>query len=91
MTSLADKTAALRQWVKAGEHPIAAAIYRAARWSRNVSVPVIPALHAPLYLAHRAAAGGLSNAKRVLWFTPIFQARLLPRTPGFFHFQPKTK
>lgn len=84
MTSLSEKSAALRRWIKAGENPWAARLYRAARWARSASVPVIPALHGPLYVAHRAIAGGLSNAKRVVWFTPLFQARLAAPAPGLY-------
>ena len=81
MALLAKKSAALRRWVKAGEHPLAARLKRTVRWANYASLPVIPALHGPLYLAHRAIAGSISNAKRVLWFTPIFQARLVQPAP----------
>ena len=84
MTSLTERSQALRRWVKAGDSAWAQRLKRAARWTRAVSVPVIPALHGPLYEAHRAIAAGISNAKRVLWFTPIFQARLAAPAPRLY-------
>ncbi len=45
---------------------------------------MVPSLHGPLYVAHRAIASGISNAKRVLWFTPLFQARLAAPAPRLY-------
>jgi acetyltransferase-like isoleucine patch superfamily enzyme len=82
--SLTDKSTALRRWIKAGESPWAARIYRTARWARSAGMPVIPAVHGPLYVVHRALAGAISNTKRVLWFTPLLQARLTAPAPRLF-------
>jgi acetyltransferase-like isoleucine patch superfamily enzyme len=82
--SLTDKSTALRRWIKAGESPWATRIYRAARWARTASLPVVPALHGPLYIVHRALAGAISNAKRVVWFTPLLQSRLTAPAPRLY-------
>jgi acetyltransferase-like isoleucine patch superfamily enzyme len=84
MGLLSEKSTVLRRWLKAGNSPWAARLYRCARWARSASVPLIPALHGPLYLVHRTIAGGISNAKRVLWFTPLFQARLEAPAPNLY-------
>jgi acetyltransferase-like isoleucine patch superfamily enzyme len=84
MTSASEKLTALRRWIKAGESPWAARLYRLARWMRGAGVPVVPAVHGPLYIAHRTIAGSISNAKRVLWFTPLFQARLTSPAPRLY-------
>ncbi len=84
MASLSETSAALRRWVKAGDSAWARRLLRGVRWARGASVPVIPALHGPLYVVHRAVAAGISNAKRVLWFTPLFQARLARPAPRLY-------
>ena len=84
MTNLAEQSSRLRKWVKARDTPWADRIYRTARWARTMSVPVIPALHGPLYLMHRSIAAGWSNAKRMLWFTPLFQSRLATPAPRLY-------
>jgi acetyltransferase-like isoleucine patch superfamily enzyme len=76
MSLLSEKSATLRRWIKAGDSPLSARLYRFVRWARIANLPVVPAVHAPLYLVHRAVADGISGAKRVLWFTPLLQARL---------------
>jgi acetyltransferase-like isoleucine patch superfamily enzyme len=84
MMSLSEKSTALRRWIKAGDSPWAARLYRCARWARSASMPVVPALHAPLYVAHRGIASAISNGKRVLWFTPLLQARLTSPAPRLY-------
>jgi acetyltransferase-like isoleucine patch superfamily enzyme len=77
MALLADSSAAFRRWIKAADSPSAARLKRLVLWARGAGVPVVPAIHGPLYALHRTLAGAISNAKRVLWFTPLFQARLV--------------
>jgi hypothetical protein len=72
----------LREWVKARGSPLARLAYRGARWALSASVPVIPALHRPLYRLHWLVADGIDNALRVLWRTPLFQSRLERPAPG---------
>lgn len=84
MPSLVEMTADLRRRIKAGESPAARFVLRTARAARGWSMPVIPGLHSGLYAFHRAAASGISNAKRVLWFTPLFQSRLEAPAPRLF-------
>ncbi|MFM2423081.1 MAG: hypothetical protein RL291_1611 [Pseudomonadota bacterium] len=66
----------LRNWVKAGESPIAAALKTLVSSLRTASVPVVPGLHRALYGLHRSVSGGWSTFKRVAWHTPLFQSRL---------------
>lgn len=67
----------LRRWVKRREHPLADLAWRTDRTLRGLSVPVVPALHRPLLALHVAARDGIAGALRVLWYTPLFQARLV--------------
>jgi acetyltransferase-like isoleucine patch superfamily enzyme len=41
-------------------------------------------VHGPLYMVHRATADAISGAKRVLWFTPLLQARLEAPAPRLY-------
>lgn len=65
-----------RQWVKARDNVVSSTIYRVAKRLGTAAVPVVPALHRPLYAAHRTVANGWANLTRVLWYTPLFQSRL---------------
>lgn len=67
---------ALRNWVKAGERPIAAAVKAIVLSFRTVSIPVVPGVHKVLYFLHRLLSGSSSACMRVLWYTPLFQSRL---------------
>jgi acetyltransferase-like isoleucine patch superfamily enzyme len=84
MSLLSETSASLRRWLKAGESPLAERLYRFARWLRVASLPVIPAVHGPLYVFHRGVADGISGAKRIIWFTPLFQARLEAPAPRLY-------
>lgn len=84
MVHISEKAAALRRWIKAGESPVAQRLKSFVLWARQSSMPVVPAIHGPLYVAHRGLAGAISNAKRVLWFTPLFQARLVAPAPRLY-------
>lgn len=84
MPSLADFTTTLRRRIKAGESPAARFVLRTVRATRGWSMPVIPGVHSALYAFHRAAAAGISNTKRILWFTPLFQSRLEEPAPRLF-------
>lgn len=84
MTKLADYSGRLRQWVKARDTPSADRIYRLAKWARAFSVPMIPALHGPLYQAHRLIVSGIANTTRALWYTPLFQSRLQAPAPRLY-------
>lgn len=67
----------VRQWVKARRHPLAQVAYSIAIRLRHASVPVVPGVHAALYALHRAIAGVVSETLRILWYTPVFQSRLV--------------
>lgn len=74
----------LRCWVKRREHPLADLAYRTGRTLRGLSMPVVPVLHRPLLALHVAARDGIAAALRVLWFTPLFQARLVRPAPRLY-------
>jgi serine acetyltransferase len=65
-----------KHWIKRREHPLARALYGTAMAARAFEVPVVPGLHAALYLLHRAVSGGIGNLLRVLYFTPLFKSQL---------------
>lgn len=69
----------LRQWVKTGNTPLSNAICRVLVQARGTSFPVVPVLHLALYHLHRAVTNGVGATSRVLWYTPLFQARLQQR------------
>jgi serine acetyltransferase len=73
-----------RQWVKARDSRAARALYRLARALQVAAVPVIPGVHRGLYALHRLTAGGIANAKRIVWFTPLFQSRLERPAPRLY-------
>ncbi len=74
----------LRQWIKAADTPLSAALNRAVRSARGMSVPVIPGVHLGLYYIHRSIVDGWSNFKRAVWFTPLLKARLASPAPGLY-------
>jgi acetyltransferase-like isoleucine patch superfamily enzyme len=74
----------LRRWAKAGENPLARAVWSAARAARAFELPLIRPLHATLYRAHTTVAGAAAHAARVLWWTPLFKSRLAAPAPGLF-------
>lgn len=72
---------ALRQWVKARQHPLARLAYALAKGCSSAAVPVIPALHGTLYRLRGGALALVASARRALWDTPLFlsQVRQRPR------------
>lgn len=66
----------LRQWVKAGDHPVAAAIKSTVLALRDAEAPVIPVLHTGLYRVTRLIGAATSWTSRVLWRTPMLKSRL---------------
>jgi len=77
-------TLTLRQWVKRREHPLADFAYRLATALRGVAVPTIPLVHRPLWTLHHGIRNGISEALRILWYTPLFQARLVRPAPQLY-------
>ena len=67
----------LRGWIKRREHPVADFVYRAAKRARNAQLPCIPPIHRPLYLLRNGSLNALHELRRTLWWTPLFQSRLL--------------
>jgi len=71
-----NRATQFRAWVKKREHPVAAVIYGAATWWRYASLPVVPAIHRPLFAVRNAVKGFASDLVRICWSTPLFQSRL---------------
>lgn len=71
----------LRRWVKGRETPAADLAYRVAMALRHAEMPVLRPLHLALYHGWVAAAAVLAHAARVLWWTPLFKARLAGPAP----------
>ena len=65
-----------RQWVKAGDTPLAQLIYKVGWGVRRASMPSIPAIHKPLYMVHCAVRDGLNTAVMALWFKPLFLSQM---------------
>ncbi|MFP1633364.1 acyltransferase [Zhengella sp. ZM62] len=72
----------LRQWAKAGRSPLARAVRATARRARTCAVPVVPAIHRPLYEMRRIALAAWASFWRAAWTTPLFRARLDTAAPG---------
>ena len=66
----------LRRWIKARQNPASRALYRLAFGLRSVAVPVVPAVHVPLYRLHRIISTAVAALTRIFWYTPLFQTRL---------------
>lgn len=67
----------LRRWIKARNTPLARLLYRVAIGTRTFSVPVVPAIHRPLYLLHNGARSMIASLLQAFWYTPLFQTRLV--------------
>ena len=65
-----------RQWVKAGDTPLAKLIYKVGWGVRRASMPSIPAIHKPLYMFHCAVRDGLNTLVMALWFKPLFLSQM---------------
>lgn len=75
---------ALRQWVKAQDHPLSIAVYRLAKAARQIEIPVVPFLHLACYRAWRMAAGPVGSTLRILWWSPLFRTRLAGPAPRLY-------
>jgi acetyltransferase-like isoleucine patch superfamily enzyme len=75
-----------RSWVKRGEHPVARLIWRTAKGSRKAQLPCFPAIHKPLYRGTLAAKHVWHELRRALWWTPLFQSRLVRPAKGLYLF-----
>lgn len=74
----------LRQWAKQGRSPLARAARSLARRARTCSMPVVPAIHRPLYEVRRLVLAGWQAAWRAAWTTPLLKARFDGDAPGLF-------
>ncbi len=63
-------------WIRRREHPLAKRLYSAAKWARRADLPVIPGFHHVLFIIHRTIIWVISEALRVLYWTPLFRTRL---------------
>jgi len=66
----------LRAWVKGRNTPLARLAYDLALGLRTLSMPVIPGLHRILYEGWQRGRGLVGDLARILWWTPLFRARL---------------
>ncbi|MGI9499860.1 MAG: acyltransferase [Geminicoccaceae bacterium] len=66
----------LRQWIKGSEHPLAQHLYGLAKARHRLAVPVIPLIHHSLYVAALAIRTAWATFTRIVWWTPLLQARL---------------
>jgi acetyltransferase-like isoleucine patch superfamily enzyme len=67
----------LRTWVKRRDHWASDLLYRLFFWFRHLNVPSIKPIHLPLYHFHLTVRSAIANGLRVLWYTPLFQSRLV--------------
>ena len=74
----------LREWAKAGRSPLARTVGAAVRRCRSASLPVVPAIHRPLYEARRMTLAAWQAVWRAAWTTPLFKTRLATKAPGLF-------
>lgn len=76
----------VRSWVKRREHPLADAIWRTSRYIRTAQVPCIPSIHKPLYQIRLTALHLWHEVRRITWWTPLFQSRLVRPAKQLFVF-----
>jgi acetyltransferase-like isoleucine patch superfamily enzyme len=81
---LIDRFLRLRRWIKQQDTPVAAFLYRTIKSFRHFSVPVFRPLHLPLFMLHNGIILGWGHFVRVLWYTPLFQARLEKTAPNLY-------
>jgi acetyltransferase-like isoleucine patch superfamily enzyme len=72
-----------RHWIKGRKSPLADVSYRAVVALRNFEIPVIRPIHAPLYHLHVVVSAAVCSLLRILWWTPLFKARLAAAPPHF--------
>jgi hypothetical protein len=74
--------ARLKAWIKRRETPAARLAWACVVAARTALVPMIPAIHKPLYAARTAVLGALSGVARAAWWTPLFLSRVETHAPG---------
>ncbi|MBK8175958.1 MAG: acyltransferase [Rhodospirillales bacterium] len=79
---LAAASLHLRRTIKERRTPLADVAYRAIVGLRGFEIPVIRALHLPLYYLVRVGTDGLGALMAALWWTPLFKARLAAPAPA---------
>lgn len=65
-----------RQWIKTGQHPVAAALRATYCYVRRVQCPTIPVLHHCLYRTHQFVQQLWHACWQFIYFTPMFKSRL---------------
>lgn len=73
-----------KRWLKTSDRPLAKCLFRMAKSLLTFEIPVIRPLHSTLYAVHRLVSGGIDNAMRVLYWTPLFKTRLLQSAPKLY-------
>lgn len=67
----------LKQWVKAGNHPLAHMLKTCHYHLHNAEVPAIGLIFQPLRICHNTLNSLLSTLTRVFYWTPMFKTRLI--------------
>lgn len=73
-----------RQWIKARDNPVSAALYGLAKGLRGFSLPVIPFVHKALYRLHGALKALWQDIWRIFYYTPLLQSRLKAPAPQLY-------
>jgi acetyltransferase-like isoleucine patch superfamily enzyme len=68
--------------VKLRQHPVADLAWRLSSAARRAQVPVIPSLHRFLWHARGVVLLSWSETRRVFWWTPLLQSRLVRPARG---------
>ncbi len=66
----------LKQWIKQGEHPVAAALLKLAKCLLSFEMPAPKPFSTILYQLFCFLRDSLSNLLRIFWWTPLFKGRL---------------
>jgi len=75
-TPLVSSSHTLRTWARHSGHPAAKLVRTLRRTVLTAHLPVIPGVHRGLWTLWHAGRGLLTTLTRVLWWTPMFRARL---------------
>jgi len=65
-----------RQWIKAGDHPIAKKLFSFAIFLRCIEIPAPRFLFKIIWLVHQSITRGMIEIIRVFYWTPIFKSRV---------------